>query len=145
MTRYLADEAALDHLVQGFLDCSLPKAEWTHAAHFGVVLWILRHRPDRAAEAEMPPLIHAYNLATGGENTDQAGYHETITRASVAMARAFLGRHPSSRPLHEVLDQLMDTDLGGSDWILAYWTKARLFSAAARRDWVEPDLRDLPR
>jgi hypothetical protein len=39
---------------------------------------------------------------------------------------------------------LMSSPLGKSDWPLAYWTRARLFSVEARRSWVEPDLEPLP-
>lgn len=89
----------------------------------------------------MPLLIRAYNEATGVANTDDGGYHETITLASIGAAAAFLAAQPATRPLHEVVDRLMATPLGHPDWLLAYWTKARLFSAAARRGWQEPDLR----
>jgi hypothetical protein len=46
-------------------------------------------------------------------------------------------RHPS-------LNTLASTRYGRSDWPLAYWSKPILFSVAARRGWVEPDLRPLP-
>ena len=63
-----------------FLDRSLPKPEWTHAAHFAVTLWLMRHRPDIRLENEMPDMIRAFNEATGTPNTDTSGYHETITQ-----------------------------------------------------------------
>jgi hypothetical protein len=31
----------------------------------------------------------------------------------------------------------------GPDWILAHWSKERLFSVEARREWLEPDLQPL--
>jgi len=40
-----------------------------------------------------------------------------------------------------VNDALMAGPLGRSDWPLAYWSKARLFSVEARRGWVEPDVK----
>jgi hypothetical protein len=91
----------------------------------------------------MPPIIRAYNLATGVPNTDGSGYHETITLASIAVARSFLDGHPVSRPLHEIVDRLMESPLGDSRWPLAYWSRVRLFSVEARRRWVDPDLRPL--
>ena len=80
-----------------FLDRSLPKPEWTHAAHFAVTLWLVRHRPDLDLDAEMPSLIRAFNEATGTPNTDTGGYHETITRASLAAVRAALAERRRSR------------------------------------------------
>jgi hypothetical protein len=42
------------------------------------------------------------------------------------------------------LESLLASPLGSSEWPLEYWSRERLFSAAARRAWVEPDLRRFP-
>ena len=47
-------------------------------------------------------------------------------------------------PLHVVLAELLAGPCGRPDWILAHWTKDRLFSVEARRAWVAPDLQPLP-
>jgi hypothetical protein len=127
---------------EGVIARTLPKPEWTHAAHFAAALWLLS-RPDRDAFAEMPGLIRAYNEATGVPNTDDGGYHETITLASLRAARAHLAAQPDLR-LAETLAKLLASECGRSDWLLAYWSKPRLFSVEARRRWVEPDLQPLP-
>lgn len=121
---------------------SLPKARWTHAAHFAAALWLLT-RPGGDAFAEMPGLIRAYNAATGVANTDTEGYHETITQASLRAAQAVLAAHPG-RPLSAVLAELLASPMARSDWLLAYWSRDRLFSVEARRAWLEPDLQPLP-
>jgi hypothetical protein len=144
MTEYYPDEAAIDRIGAGLVARSLPKADWTHAGHFAAALWLLRRYPGTDAATHMPPLIRAYNESVGTANTDHSGYHETITQASIRAARAVLATHPPSLPLDKVLDLLMATPLGRSDWLLAYWSKARLFSVEARRRWVEPDLQPLP-
>jgi len=140
MTKYFSDDDAVERLARGVIDGSCPKAEWTHAAHFAVAFWILRHWPDRPAETVMPDIIRTYNEATGVRNTDTSGYHETITQASIRAARSFLGGYPASQPLHELIDLLMDTALGRSGWMLAHWTRERLFSVEARCGWVEQNL-----
>jgi hypothetical protein len=129
---------------EGLLACTLPKAEWTHAAHFAATLWLMRHRPDLNLAREMPGIIRAYNVASGGVNSDTAGYHETITQASLRAARAELARHNPIQPLHEVVAQLMASPLGKSDWLLDYWSKDLLMSVPARRKWCDPDLKPLP-
>ncbi|HLZ74236.1 hypothetical protein [Phenylobacterium sp.] len=139
MTRHFPDDAAVARLGFGLIDRSLPKAEWTHAGHFAAALWLLRHEPEAVVRRRMPPMIRAYNEATGVANTDDGGYHETITLASIAAARAFLEAR-ASLPLHEVVDALMASRLGRPDWLLAFWSKDRLFSVEARRSWIEPDL-----
>lgn len=92
---------------------------------------------------DMPGLIRAYNAATGVPNTDTDGYHETITVASLRAARAWLGQR-AGEPLAATLAGLLASDYGRSGWLLAYWSRTRLFSVEARRAWVEPDLQPLP-
>ena len=140
MTVHFRDDDVVDHLGRAFLDRTLPCEAWTHAAHFAAALWLLRTRPQLDLEAEMPALIGGYNEACGRANTKTAGYHHTITLASIRAARCVLAEHPSDHPLHAVLDALMASELGRSDWLLAYWSRERLFSPEARRAWVEPDL-----
>lgn len=136
-------EESIARLANRVLDCSLPHAEWTHAAHFGFALWMLRHRPEHATPEYFRVLITRLNDAQGTPNTDVAGYHHTITVASLAAAKAVLGEHAGDTPLHEVLAGLLEGPFGRSDWILAYWSRECLFSVPARRDWVEPDLGQL--
>ena len=126
-----------------FLDRSLPKPEWTHAAHFAVTLWLLRHRPALDLDENLPGLIRAFNEATGTANTDTGGYHETITRASLAAVRAHLAQSPAPS-LAGILDALLASPLGDSNWLLDYWSRGRLFSVTARHGWVSPDLKSLP-
>ncbi len=139
-----ASESDVHRIGCGLIDRTLPKHEWTHAAHFAAALWLIRYRPDIRPERDLPDLIRRYNEATGGENTDSAGYHETITQASLRAARAFLGAHEPETPVFAIVNALMESPLGRSDWLLAYWSKPLLFSKEARRCWVDPDLRPLP-
>jgi hypothetical protein len=145
MTKYFSDDDAVECLARGVIDGSCPKAEWTHAAHFAVAFWVLRHWPNRPAETVLPDIIRTYNEATGVQNIDTSGYHETITLASIRAARSFIGGYPASKPLHELVDVLMDTPLGGSGWIFSHWSRERLLSVEARRVWVEPNLQPLHR
>ncbi len=133
----------IDRIGYGLLNRTLPKTEWTHAAHFAAALWILANRPDLDAARDMPTLIRAFNEATGVANTGTSGYHETITQASIRAARAFLASAPK-RPLSETCNALMASPLGRPDWLLEYWSKPVLFSPAARRHWLPPDKTRLP-
>lgn len=127
----------------GLLDRTLPKTAWTHAAHFAATLWLLRCRPEIELSRAMPDYIRAYNVATGGTNTDTSGYHETITQASIRATRAFFSSAPPE-PLFVTCNALMRSPLGQPEWLLEYWTRPRLFSVEARRAWLEPDIRRLP-
>lgn len=140
---FFTSDAEIAAIGLGILDLSLPKMQWTHAAHFAAALWLLARRPDLDASRAMPGFIRAYNEATGVANTDTEGYHETITQASLRAARSFLAEDPQ-RPLFYTCNALMESRMGQSDWLLQYWTRSRLFSTEARRHWVDPDLRPLP-
>lgn len=135
-------DAEIERIALGVIDRTLPKPEWTHAAHFAAALWVLR-RPGMNAEHDMPRWIRAYNLATGVANTDSTGYHATITLASLRAARDWLEKRPE-KPLHEVLNELLASRYGRSDWLLEYWSKPVLFSVMARRAWIDPDLKPFP-
>jgi hypothetical protein len=139
---HFSSDTDIDRIGRGLLDRSLPKAEWTHAAHFAAAGWVLR-RPDMDAVRDIPGFIRSYNEASGVPNTDTTGYHETITLASLRVARAWF-RDRSEVPLYEALNDLLAAEYGRSDWLLAYWSRPVLFSVEARRKWVEPDLRALP-
>lgn len=134
--------ADIDRIGSGVLHRTLPKREWTHAAHFAAAFWLIDRSGANAAR-EMPALIRAYNEATGVANTDTGGYHETITLASLRAAHTWIAgrRHLA---LHEALCEMLESDYGRSDWLLAYWSRPVLFSVAARRSWVDPDLAPLP-
>ena len=138
-----ADEAGVERAGLGLIGVSLPKEEWTHAAHFAAVLWLLRRDGEALVAREMPDLIRRYNAGTGGVNSDTEGYHETITQASIRAAANMLAMNPDA-PLNEVLRDLLSTALGRSDWLLSYWNRETLFSVDARRAWVEPDIAPLP-
>lgn len=130
-------------IADGMMDHSLSKPAWTHAAHFAAACWLIRARPDILPERDMPGLIRAYNEAVGGVNSDTAGYHETITQASLRGARAVLAAFEDA-PLPVALNALLAGELGDKNWPLTYWSRERLFSVEARRGWVEPDLQALP-
>jgi hypothetical protein len=139
---HFSSDAEIDRIGLGLLDRSLPKSQWTHAAHFAAAFWLLRH-PQIDAMREMPGLIRAYNEACGVPNTDTGGYHETITLGSLRAARAWLANR-STLSLHTALEELLAADYGRKDWPLTYWSRELLFSTTARRAWIEPDLQPLP-
>jgi hypothetical protein len=139
---HFCSDSEIERIGRGVVERTLPKPEWTHAAHFAAAFWVLT-RPDMEATRDMPGLIRAYNEATGTHNTDTTGYHETITQASLRAARAWLSEH-RKLPLFEALNGLLTSQYGRSDWLLRYWSKPVLFSVTARRSWVDPDLGALP-
>jgi hypothetical protein len=141
MTAIYSD-AQVAALAERLLDHSLPKAEWTHAAHLTATLRLVRTRDD-GLERDMPGIIRTYNVAVGGVNDDHGGYHETITQAYLAAIRAFVAALPTELGDGEAAARLLATPMGDKAWPLTFWSRERLFSVEARRGWVEPDLKPL--
>lgn len=140
MTAYSTEDVA--RLAEGLLDRSLPKTQWTHAAHLVATLRLVRTR-DAGLEHDLPGIIRTYNEAVGGVNDDAGGYHETITQAYLAAIRAFAAALPADLDDGEAAARLLATPLADRAWPLAFWSRERLFSVAARRGWVAPDLAPL--
>ncbi|MBO9670332.1 MAG: hypothetical protein J7485_07440 [Sphingobium sp.] len=127
---------------EAMLGCTLPKAEWTHEAHLSTCLWLITKRPDIDVDAEIGTLIRRYNVSAGGVNDDTQGYHETITRVFVAAVRRYL-RRTGETDLLAAANGLLSSPEGKRDWPLRFYSRECLFSVAARRDFVPPDLREL--
>lgn len=77
----LADEHALEAFVEAWRTGTLPKTEWTHAAHVAVCAFHAWPAvPAEVLLGQMRAGIIAYNDAVGTANTPTSGYHETLTR-----------------------------------------------------------------
>lgn len=140
MNAYADEEIAV--LAARLLDRTLPREAWTHAAHLTATLRLVRTR-NEGLERDLPDIIRAYNVAVGGINDDQTGYHDTITQAYLAAIRAFAAALPAGTSDAQAAALLLKTPMGDKAWPLTHWSRDRLFSVEARRGWVEPDLKPL--
>jgi len=144
MKAVFASEAEIIRIGEGLFAKTLPRTDWTHAAHFAAALWLMRYRPGLNAAQTLPGLIRAYNESVGRVNDETGGYHETITLASLRAARGILDAYPPEMPVYRIVNALMATNLADPNWLLEYWSRGRLMSVEARRTWLEPDLKALP-
>lgn len=141
--RLFAGDHEIRALGEGLLACALPREAWTHEAHLGACLWLLTERPDIDVDAEIATIIRRFNESVGGVNDDTQGYHDSITRAYVAGVRLFLSETPETE-LAARVNALLRSDMGRREWPLRFYSRELLFSVAARRNFVEPDLARLP-
>lgn len=133
----------VERLVRAFQQRRLPYAKWTHQAHLVVGVWYLSHYGLNEAIRRLRKGIRRYNVACGISNSDTSGYHETITCFYLRVIRRFLERRPSGEALHTVANALSHGPLASTSLPLEFYTRERLFSLAARRGWLEPDLKSL--
>jgi hypothetical protein len=141
--RLFTTDAEIRRIGLGLIDRSLPRDDWTHEAHLAACHWIVTERPDIDPDRDLRSIISSYNEAVGGVNDDTQGYHETITRCFIHAVRLHLRGMPD-RSLTERVNALLLSPFGKRDWPLQFFTRERLFSVAARRDFVVPDLAPLP-
>lgn len=142
--RFFAADAEVAHVGEGFLSCTLPRAEWTHEAHLAATAYLLLRHPEIDLDKELPGLIRRFNESVGGTNSDTEGYHETITRVFLHGVQLFLSDAAIGEPLHELVNELLLSPMGRREWPLRFYTPGLLFSADARRHFVQPDIRALP-
>ena len=142
--RLFKSDAEIEHIGEGLLARTLPRAEWTHEAHLAATTYLLTRRPDIALDKELPGMIRRFNESVGGVNDDTQGYHETITRVFLHGVRLFLREADLAEPLHELVNELLLSPMGRRDWPLRFYSGERLFSVEARRHFVPPDVAALP-
>jgi len=141
VTPYFASIAEIERLVAGFEDGTLPKSEWTHQAHMTVAFWYLSKYSEAEATNRIRDGIKKYNKAVGTKNTENSGYHETITLFWVwAVRRFILKRNLSTCALESINILVASYD---KNFPLEYYSKELLMSWDARREWREPDLKRL--
>ena len=134
---YKSDEEVI-LLVKAFEERSLPKHEWTHAAHLTVGLYYCLTNPMAVARNIMRDSIHWLNDSHGTPNTETSGYHETMTFFWLYIVEEFLCDKPKEN-LATLANELIAT-CGDSKLPLKYYSRELLFSPQARKNYVEPDL-----
>lgn len=143
--RLFADDGAVRRVGEGFCACALARVEWTHEAHLATCLWLMVERPEVVPERDLPAMIRRFNESVGGINDETQGYHETVTQGSIIAVRCYLARRQGLASLVDLVNGLLTAPEGRRDWLLEFYSRERLFSAEARLNWVEPDIRPLPR
>lgn len=132
-------DAHARHILDGVRACALARPEWTHPAHLVFATALIDDLGLDAAERAAPALIRAYNLSVGGVNDDTQGYHHTITIFFLRRIAEFLTPF-ADETLGARATRLLASPLAATDYPLAAYSRERLFSPEARRNFIEPDL-----
>jgi len=139
LSGFARSDTALSRFLDHWRAGTLPKKEWTHAAHVAVAASHLFDYPaDEALQKIRAGIIH-YNSCVGTANTDHSGYHETLTRFWTGLIADFL----RTRALCSRLE-FVRAALGrfGSDSTLfrSYYSFDVVKDIRARCQWIAPDL-----
>ena len=135
---FLESDAALDDFISRWRAGTLPKSSWTHGAHVAVSAYLaFEHAPEEALDLARAGIVH-FNTCVGTPNTEDSGYHETLTRfwsgeiGSVVRAGRFASRMEAVR--HAV--RLFGED---RDRHRLFYSFDVVTDRRARREWVAPD------
>jgi hypothetical protein len=129
-------------LLTAFEDCSLPVEQWTHRAHVRVAYLFASAQNFASAVDQMRKKIKAYNKATDTPEAIDRGYHETITQAFMRLvfaANLQTGPHESSEKFCDSHPELLSKQT-----LLIYYSRDRLMTLDAKKQFIEPDLCPLP-
>jgi hypothetical protein len=136
-------EAEIMEIVDGFRSRTLPAPRWTHQAHLTIGLWHVLNRPSHGVLDEVRRGIIAYNTVVGTPNSDTRGYHETITAFYVWAIRKYLLGANTEVPLLGLMNGLLASRYAAKSFPFEFYSRERLLSVAARRAWLDHDLKPL--
>jgi hypothetical protein len=130
-------------LIGQFEKGTLPKEKWTHEAHFVMALWYCCQQPLPLALEAIKEGIKKYNVSVGGKNTDHSGYHETITLFYTRLIVNYVLQAGTGNQFENKLEDLWQQAFLQKDFQFKYYSRDLLMSAAARKEWIDPDLQPL--
>lgn len=131
-----------DELLAAFENCTLPFEQWNHRAHVRVAYWYSTQHGFQSVLDRMRAGIKAYNKATNTPEAIDRGYHETMTRAFMCLvfaANLQTGPHASSDEFCAAHPELLTKSV-----LREYYSRERIMTWDAKREFVAPDLRPLP-
>ncbi len=139
MEIYYKSDDEIRTLVSAFEECSFHPAEFRHYQHLTVALWYVWDRSPEEAIAKMTSGIR--RLA---ETYGKTGYHETITLFWLRIVSNFVAGHLGKDSLAETANALIDC-CNDKDLIREFYSAELLATDRAKAEWVEPDLKALPK
>lgn len=141
---FLEDEASFAQFIDAFERGAWPKAHWTHSAHLAMACWYLCSLPKSEAIERVRNGIRNYNQAVGVANTEDSGYHETLTLFWLEVISRTLGRDdPRGNPL-EAARRIVGRFGARRDFFRDFYSFDVVKSREARANWIPPDAREIP-
>jgi len=134
----LESEGSLQQFVEAWKAGKLPKAEWTHAAHVAMAAYFAFDHAAAATFAIMKAGILHHNTSVGTPNTEDNGYHETLTRFWSSEIGEFVraGRYHSRLEAVHAAVSAFGSD---RDRFRRFYSFDVVRDRRARREWVAPD------
>lgn len=129
-------------LMAAFEAQKLRHPQWNHRAHLRVAWNYLTRHPFNEALRLMREGILKLNAANGMEDQLTMGYHETLTVAWLRLIAGTIRRYGPCATSDEFFTE--QAWLTQRKLLRGFYSKERLVSWEAKRQFVEPDLAALP-
>lgn len=139
MKKYSEEE--FEFVIENFNNKTLPKQKWTHNAHLIVALW---HNSNFAFEEALGLVrskIKEYNSAIGTPNTENSGYHETLTIFWMISTNNFLITQTENNLVESLNNYITINSI--KNLPLDYYDKELLLSPEARKRWINGNLKSI--
>ncbi len=138
MTTSLESEVSLASFIEGFEHGTYPKENWKHEAHVVMAAYYLTLHPVPEATRRIRAGIADYNVAQGGKNTDDSGYHETLTIFWIWIVAGFLASLPHTNPRLEMIRAAAERFGKEAAFHRKFYEHNVIGDIDARHHWVPP-------
>lgn len=129
-------------LLAEFKTQMLSKVAWTHEAHLCVALWYVKQYSLEDAICRLRAGIILLNEAHGTENTENSGYHETLTVFWAKIMALYIELHPQFSA-EELPQHFLKSRLARRDFPFEYYVREKLLSSHHRSVYVKEELKAL--
>jgi hypothetical protein len=119
---------------------AIAPADFSHRAHVRLAYVYLADCDVNLALERMRAALVTFLCK---HNIPASKYHETLTRAWILAVHHFMHRTPETSSSDDFIER--NSILLDSRIMLTHYSAGRLFSEAARGEFVEPDLDPIPR
>jgi flavin reductase (DIM6/NTAB) family NADH-FMN oxidoreductase RutF len=139
-TPHLTTSATLDQFLNDWEKGILPKSRWNHVAHLTVVacyVFDCECDAERAYQRMKAGLVN-YNRCVGIRDTEDSGYHETLTRFWVNLVCDFVREGNFSSRL-EAVRRAVKAFGSERDYYRWYYSFDLKSDRRSRREFVAPD------
>lgn len=130
------DEGAIEELVRGVENGTWPGKEFKHAQHLILAASYIMDGND--ALERLRTGIPRYNISQGGQNTEDSGYHETLTCFWYWIIRGFIGQLPPGLSRVETVERVVNEYAPQRDLFTKYYDFDVVKSREARKVWMAP-------
>ncbi len=138
------NENEILEIVRSFENGTISRERWKHAGHLTVAFYYIENSKslDEATDkmrAGIFNLLKAFDV----DLEKEMPYHETMTRFWMVIVSDF-AKNKNGYSIVETANLIVE-NLGDKDLPLRFYSRELLFSDAARKNFIEPDLEEFSR